>query len=591
MQAIRVGLGVVGWILLPASLATVPVTRVTAAPARDTLVVATLQEPDSLNPFLGATVAANQLFRLTYRYLTSYRPGDNHPVPDLATSWRVSPDRLTWTFQLREGVRWSDGRPVTAADVAFTYRVVMRHPETVNAAAAAVFAEVSALDPATVEIRTREPTPTMLYLDIPIVPAHAWADRDPATPVDRPGPLTVGSGPFRLTAAAPGQFLRLAADPTYQPAPPRIGTLVLQHFGTSDAAAQAVRKGDADVVANLTPAQYTALGRVPGVTTVDAAATRFTELGANPGAARSDGTPIGDGHPALTDARVRAAIEHAIDRPTLVARVLGGHGEAGAGYLPTADKPWSWQPSGDQLRGYDPGRANQILDAAGYPRGPDGVRARAGRRLDLRLYVPDSRALYQQSATYLVSWLREIGIAMTPRLMSDTQLGSRVLAGRYDLFLGGWVLDPDPNFLLSVQTCAARPDAGGNGSTDLFLCDPEYDRLYNRQARTLDEATRAQLVRAAQERLYRQALPIVLFYPAVLEAYRSDRFTGFVRRPSGGSAAGWWSYVAIAPAAPRSTRSASSSRFGWTAGGGAALAGVLIGALVLRRRARRDERE
>jgi peptide/nickel transport system substrate-binding protein len=522
-----------------------------SAERRSTLVVATLQDVDSLNPFVGSSVTASQLFRSMFDYLTDYDPRDNRSVPGLARSWSTSPDGRTWTFRLRDGVRWSDGRALTAGDVAFTYRTIMARPALATSALLRNVQSVEAPDDGTVVIRTVAPTPTMLSLDVPIVPAHVWAGRDPAAAVTDPAVL-VGSGPFRLTAARQGVGYELARNPGYWRGAPRIDRLVYRYLTNGDAAVQALLAGEVDVVGNLTPAQYEALGRDRRIGRNVARGSRLTELGLNAGAARADGVPLGDGHPALRDVRVRRAIDHAIDRDVLVRRVLGGQGDPGAGYLPPTYRPWGWRPAPASLRGYDPGEAARILDSAGYRVGADGVRVMpgGGRRLSFTVLVPNGRAHYEQSATYLVDWLRAVGIELRVQVMSDADKAARVAAGRYDMFLGGWVLDPDPDFLLSVQTCDARPDAGGTGTTDTFLCDPEYDRLYTLQSRQLDPAARAATVWRMQRRLQDGAGLLVLYYPGVLEAYRSDRFTGLVRRPAAsGSVAGPWSFAVARPVA------------------------------------------
>src|SRR3954454_12642019 len=326
------------------------------SPTPDTMVVGWLQDVDTLNPFVGVQATSTQIFRLTYDYLTDYSPLDNRPVPALAQSYHPSADGLTWTFTLRQGGRWSDGQPLTSKDVEFTYRTLMTHPALANSSQVRNFASVDAPDPATVVIRTKVPVPSMLSLDIPIVPAHLWAGHDPAHELS-PAAARVGSGPFRLVEATSGAY-RFARNPGYFRGPPKVEQLIFRYFSNSDAAVQALRKGEVDAVGGLTPAQFDALAGDRQIARNEAQYSRFTELGFNPGAARTDGTPIGNGHPALRDVRVRRAIDSAIDRPTLLRRVLGGHGAVGLGYLPPAFTPWGWQPPAGATRPFDPALAN-----------------------------------------------------------------------------------------------------------------------------------------------------------------------------------------------------------------------------------------
>lgn len=559
------------------------------APTPVTMVVAALQDVDTLNPFVGSQATSTQIFRLTYDYLTDYSPVDNSPVPGLAKTWTTSADGLTWTFRLREGVRWSDGKPLTSKDIEFTYRTLMDHPTLANAAQVQNFAAVRASDPVTLVITTKVPIPNMLTLDIPIVPAHLWAGHDPETGLTGTAAL-VGSGPFHLVEVRQSSYYRFESTRGYWRGTPKVSGLIFRHFNDSDAAVQALRKGEVDVVGNLTPAQYDALAGDRRIARNEAQSSRFTELGFNAGAARADGTPIGNGHPALRDVQVREAVDRAIDRRVLVERVLDGHGTAGVGYLPPAFAPWGWQPPPTSIRGFDPAAANRILDEAGYRRGSDGVRLmpNSQRRLAFNLLVPNGRAHYQQSATYLTGWLKAIGIEIRPQLLSDTEKGARTAVGRYDMFLGGWILDPDPDYLLSVQTCGARPVGSAVGLTDTFVCDPGYDRLYQLQARQLSRDERARTVQQMQQRLYDNADLLTLYYPAVLEAYRGDRFAPLLRRPAAfGSVNGSWSYAAAVPLRPAQPDQGVPI---WPLVAVALLV-VVIGGGLWRLRATRDHRE
>ena len=571
-----------------------PSPAVGSAKSTSVLKAAVLQDVDSLNPFLGISASTVQIFGLIYDRLTDYRTSDNQPVPGLATNWKTSADHRTWTFSIRSGVRWSDGQPLTAADVAYTYNTIMKNPASVNASLVKTFTSVTAPDAGTVVITTRVPTSTMLALDIPIVPAHIWKNRDPMAELDQGVGALVGSGPFRIVQARPGQEYRLDRNSGYWQGAPGMDEIVLRYFANSDAAAQALRKGEIDVVGNLTPAQSGALARDRSISTNEAQGTRYTDLVFNAGAARKDGTAIGDGHPALRDQRVREAFELAIDRRTLVDRVLAGHGQVGSAYFPPSYAPWSWSPGAGVRRDFDIAAANRLLDSAGYTRGSNGLRTmpkggpEAGRTLSFRLYAPTERAHYGQSAQYLTQWLRQVGIEIKNTGMADSQIGDRVSAGKYDLFLGGWILDPDPDFQLSIQICDARPDAEGNGSSNGFTCDRTIDQLYATQAEQTDAAARVQTVHKIQERMYQIVPQIMLYYPSVLEAYRSDRVTNLQRRPAGtGSVVGAWSYRAARPVSAPADPADSSSTVWVTI---AVVVLVLLVAAALIRRRRRQAR-
>jgi peptide/nickel transport system substrate-binding protein len=160
---------------------------------------------DSLNPFLGIQAPSYEMWGLTYDYLTGYSMTDMSPEPGLASKWTTSDDGLTWTFTIRSGVRFSDGEPLTAADVAYTYNRIMTGQ--VEKASWSSYlkgvTDITAPDDTTVLMKLKKPSATLPLLPIPIVPEHVWKDvseKDVKSYSAEPkgGQPVVGSGPFRL---------------------------------------------------------------------------------------------------------------------------------------------------------------------------------------------------------------------------------------------------------------------------------------------------------------------------------------------------------------------------------------------------------
>ncbi|MBE9373506.1 ABC transporter substrate-binding protein [Saccharopolyspora sp. HNM0983] len=562
-----------------------------------TLRVGLQQQIDSLNPFLGYSLAATDLFRLIYPTLTTYSAQDFAPEPELAESWEVSADRLTWTFRIRDGVRWSDGAPVTAGDAAYTFNRMMRDPAaaTANGNVVENFEAVRAADDRTLVVRTARPQATMLAIDAPIVPEHVWSRIGDIASFDNEDMPIVGSGPFELVDHRAEQNVTLRADPDFWRGPPQVDRVQFVQFKNSDAAVQALRKAEVDVVQKLTPAQFDALAEEPDVQQVRGQGRRFYELILNPGAAGSDGEPIGTGHPALRDVRVRQALDRAIDRRVLVDRVLRGYGEQGAGYLPPIFGTYHWRP--EQPRTFDPAAAARELDAAGYRRGPDGVRRTPqGRPLDFDFVLHGSEPADAQVGEFVQRWFADLGIRVTLEPVSDNQVNDRTSTGDFDMVISGWSANPDPDYVLRLQTCAARPGGAGAGSSDTFLCDERYDELYDRQLGEFDPARRAELVERAQRRFHEQAAGLILYYQDSLEAYRSDRFAGFTRQPAQDGVIvaqqGYWGYYGADPTeqAERGTPGQGAAVL-WVIGGAAVLVGTVGTVRAARRRATADQRE
>ncbi|MGW6928622.1 ABC transporter substrate-binding protein [Lentzea sp. NPDC054927] len=556
------------------------------------LKVAIVQQIDTLNPFLAVFQSSTEIGRLMYDYLTAYAADDQRVTDGLANRWEPSADKLTWTFTVPEGKKWSDGQPITARDVAFTYNLMLTDEvaRTANGSFVTNFESVTASDDKTVVIRTKAPQVTMLALDIPIVPKHVWEKVPSVKDYTNEQMPVVGSGPFVLTEHVAGQFIKLKANKNYWRGAAKYDELHFVYFQNSDAAVQALAKGEVDLVNRMAPAQFDSLAGKAGVTRNKAQGRRFTELLINPGAQTRTGEPVGDGSPALRDVRVRRAIAQALDLDSLVKRVNLGYAEKGAGLVPPVFGKWHWQPGESEQRKFDPAAANAALDAAGFPRKADGT------RFPLRLIGRAGRAYDEQASEYLKRSMNDIGIPLDVRLVSDNQLNEATTAATYDLAFSGWATNVDPDFILGLHTCAQRPGSDGKGgTTDAYFCDETYDKLYAQQLSEFDEGKRVEIVKQMQARFYDQVPAVVLAYENALEGYRSDHFAKFTTQPAQGGVImaqnGMWGYYGAEPAG-RAAQS-SGSRWPGLVLGGAVIAGlVLVSVFYARRRnATAGERE
>ena len=557
MIIVRSTLRAVGVTLLASALVTGPVAlpagaEEAGAQSPKILRVGVTQEVDSLNPFISITRTGTDILRANFDYLTVYSQKDYSVQPSLAESWTTSDDKLTWTFKIRKGVKWSDGQPLTAKDPAFTFNKMLddETARTANGSYVAQFESVKATDDYTLVIKTKVPQSTMLGLDVPIVPEHVWSKvtdvgAEPQFPM-------VGSGPYYVTDFKEAQFTKMKANPNYWRGKPKIDELHFIYYSNADAAVTALQSGQVDLVNRLTPTQFDALQGDSDVATNNAQNRRFNEIVINPGAATNDGTPIGDGNPALKDVKLRRAIAQAIDSKTLVDKVWGGYASEAAGYIPPAFKDYAWKPSGKEVREFDLDAAGKALDAAGYKKGPDGVRLdKQGKPLNLRLLAHAENVVDENAGPYIKSWLSDIGLNITIVPVSDTQINEATTRGEFDLAFSGWNANPDPDYVLSLQTCANRPNAQGKGGTpDSFFCDKTYDNLYKKQLSELDPAKRADIVKQMQARIYDQAPLVILGYDNALEAYNKKAFEGFPLQPTKGvimNQQGYWGYYGATP--------------------------------------------
>ena len=554
---------------------------------------------DSMNPAVGLEAPAYFMYALNYDLLVNFSLKDFSPAPGIAESWETSEDGLTWTFHIREGMKWSDGEDITADDVAYTYQRTIDDPIGNWKSYLAQIDEINVVDDYTLEITTKEETPSLLSAYVYILPEHIFSEIDKQelkTFENFPDPVT--SGPFHVVEWRKGQFFRMEANEDYWGGTPKIDEVIYRVFNNEDALVQALMSGDIDFADTLGADFFDSLEGEEGVGLNEAAIPSFEEIGFNSGA--SETQPDSDGHPALEDPQVRLAISRAIDRQTLVDRVLKGHGVVGSTIVPPAMAFYHYEPTEEELQTFDLDAANALLDEGGYEdTDGDGVREMpgGGEPLEFRYFVRSEENATVTTSEFVSEWLAEIGIATDVKSLTDTKLTDVIYEGKYDMFHWGWYPDPDPDFILSVMSCGQRPPDGV--WSDSFYCDEEYDQMYEEQKTLIDIEERAEVVKEMQQMVYNDAPYAVLYYDQTLQAYREDRWTGFTPQPSDGgdllASYGPHGFVSIEPLSAESQEAAARESAGGipTAVWAAIVAGALLvvfGALVFRRRASREDR-
>ncbi len=500
-----------------------------------TLTIGLTQDIDSPNVTAGYLVSSFEVWNLMYDTLTTKAASDFSVQPALAESWEVSDDGQTVTYTLREGLQWSDGEPLTADDVAYTINR-SRDEEWINHSSTVANITATAVDDRTVELVSSVPDPKLPVMDVYIVPQHVYESISADDIVSYDGLDGVGSGPYTLESWSPGESWVMVRNENYhgweEGAEGLIDRIVFRLFSNGDAMAAALQQGELDAAHSVPAESFQRLDEDPNIVAVVGQQGGFSELGMNAGAGG-----IGDGHPALLDKTVRQAINHAIDRDLLLERVALGLGSPGGVISPSADPSWKPEIPADQLLGFDPAKANQMLDDAGYAdTDGDGVREMpdGSRPLEFRYAQRSESTAEPALSEFVTGWLEDIGIATTIVVFDDSQLTDAVSAGEFDLFSWGWTPFVDPDPMLSYFTCSqVSYNADDYGYNDANWCNEEYDTLYQRQNVELDPDTRRDIVGEMLLLLYEEAPYVVYFDDADLQAYRTDRFEGWIRQPEG----------------------------------------------------------
>ncbi len=520
-------------------------------------------EPDNLNPFIGYTAEAFEIWYLAYDALVGYDPATLSPMKGeestgLATDWTISEDELTWTFTLRQDAVWSDGEPVTAEDVAFTYNYVIKNDLENWTAYTNLIDEAAVIDDYTVEFKCSKPKPDMTRHYVPIVPEHIWSKITPedAAKGFQNDPPIVGSGPFQCVEFKKSSYVRMTVNPHWRGPQPKIDEIYFMYFTNSDTMLQDLKSGNIDGVGGLVANQMAQLENEPGIEAEAIVVDGFNELGFN-----CYDSPDSKAHPACRDWKFRQALNWAVDLQKAVDLVYLGYTSPGTTIIPPdyyQDPDWHWEPPDDVKYTYDPEMAAQKLDEAGYPLNADGKRTYKGKPIELSLIARSESSESQQYAKLIAGWFKDVGVKVKIEVMDEGALMDRqynyegdTFAPDYDMFLWGWYLDFDPGSMLNYFT----EDQIENWS-DCNWTDPEYEKLYVLQSEELDTAKRVEYIHRMQEILYEQTPYIVTDYGPDFEAWNTAKWEGYIHipEPKGnvllppfGNGCGYVNFLSIGP--------------------------------------------
>jgi peptide/nickel transport system substrate-binding protein len=369
----------------------------------------------------------------------------------LATDWTISPDHLTYTFNIRSGVKWADGQPFAADDVLFTYHVLQDTEYTQPGAEFWRLVGVGPGGPGQVVFTLRAPSASFpLALRIGIIPKHVFEGMAPAQIASSPysGVRAFGTGPFKVAAMSP-LAINLDRNSFANPQP-YLDHLVLRTYSSADpqSAIRAVRQGVADLVGGIEPQEVDALQGPGDVSVIDA--RMFTN-------AFASFNPDGPGKQFFSDPAVRLALVQAVDRQRILNDVLAGRADADPTPLPVGG--WAYSAAAAALHPFDATAAAQALDKAGWliPQGGK-LRTKNGVPFKFVLVAADSYPNHQV-ADALASQLLQIGVEADVKAVPASQLVQSYLIGRnYQMALAAIDVGPDPD-LYSLWHSGADPGA------------------------------------------------------------------------------------------------------------------------------------
>lgn len=459
--------------------------------------------PTNLDPRVGTDSFSEHLDGLIFDSLVAHDQRLN-VVPDLAQKWET-PDPLTYVFHLRNGVKFHDGRPLTSADVKFTFDSILSGAvKTAKAGSFRIVQSVDTPDAATVVFHLREPYASFLWdltkPGIGIVPQGSGSEVS-----KRP----IGTGPFRFVSAAVDEEIVLDRNPNYFAGAADIPRVRFRIVPDAIVRALELRKGTGDVTVNsLSPDTIAAFQAERNIVVEDQAGTVLGYIAFN----------FDD--PILARREVRQALAYATDRRTLINNLLHGMAIPAGSLLPA--NHWAYETRVKQYD-YNAAQAEKLLDAAGLHRQPDGVRL----RLTLKTSTDQSTRLLAEA---LADQWRRVGVVLDLRSLEFATFYSDITHGSFQLYtlrlIGG---NNDPDIFEYVFSSKKIPPDGANRG---HYKNPALDKLLDQARTEADREKRKALLSQIQKIVAEDEPYINLWYLDNVCVHR-NRLTNVVIPPAG----------------------------------------------------------
>ncbi len=455
---------------------------------------------------------------LSYIFDTLMWKDESGLIPYLAEDYSVSEDGLTYTFQLRKGVSFTDGTPFTAEDVKFTFDYMKEHPY--KWVSVSMVEEASVVDEHTVEIKlnkTYNPFLSDVAGSLPILPKHIWENVTEPETFTEPE-AAISTGPFILDNydAAAGTYT-FKANEDYFYGDVQIDKLVIANVSGGDSK-EALLSGEIAAAPNISYKAAMSLKDSPEYTVLEGPGLSVTRLYFN------------FDEEAMAVKEIRQAMYHAVNLDEIVEKAYGGAGYPGSAGHVQPGTPW-YNPDVRQYA-YDVETAKKMLSEAGAAdSNGDGILEYNGEEMSYTLTFTEND---EKLAELLVSYMKAVGIELVPQSADDATVKAAISEGNFELaFNTNGSFGGDPVFLSRFATVGAdgAPSVTGQGGTTWE--SEEYNRIYNESAVEQDDVKRHQQVKELQEIIAEELPCLTLYYKKAVAAYNNTIFDGFYYTPDG----------------------------------------------------------
>ena len=461
----------------------------------------------TLNPWSpNAFVESLFINRVIFEGLT--KPGkDLAPAPDLATSWTIAPDGLSWTFKLRDGVKWTDGKPFSADDVAFTFNDIVLKKElgAQNAASYAAVKSVTVVDPTTVrfDLSRKFAALASFASSSGIVPKHVLS-ADPLKTTSFNKGTPVSTGPFKVEKYTSGQSVSLVRNDSYFGPKPYLDKVVFTVVPDPNTQIAQALSGDLTIMILDNKAAVDRVKNASGLTVVSRPLVQYYWLALNQTDSR------------FTDVRVRQAFVHAIDRKAIIKSVELGYGQIANSPITPALKAY-FDPSLSEKYPYDPPKAKELLAAAGWTPGANGVLQKDGKPFQFTMDV-GQRGVLEPVNALIQQDLKNVGVIADLNTMEwNAYIQKDVVRRDYTATVNWWTYPSDPDVFPYYHSSAA-----GKGFNIPGYQDPKLDDLLV-QGQSASDLEQRKAVYKQLQAYTSETLPyLFLWYPQEIDVLSSS---------------------------------------------------------------------
>ena len=516
------------------------------------LVVATFGDPKTFNPITANESSSEQVYRFLFWGLVNFDWPTATPLPGLAESWSVEPDQKTWTFKLRRNSFWSDGQPLNADDVVFTWNDVIYNPDILNTTVDLFRIDkknfqVTKVDDYTVRAVTPEVYAPMLeaFGSVPIIPKHILAPavaekRFPsAYGINSRPEMVVGAGPFKIKQFKPGQFTLLERNPYFLETDsqgqrlPYLDAIIYTVVPNQNAVSLQFLRGESDANEQVMPDEFehyqtdAKKGRFNLLNLGLGPEVYFFWFNQNTNANPKTGKPYVDSKKLawFRNQKFRQAVSYAVDRASIVKAVYNGRAQPNYGYVTSANP--KWQNTNIMTYPYSLDKAHELLAEIGIKdRDAEGfLKDAAGNTIELVLNTNTGNPVRERTALMLLEDMKRLGFKVTFQAVEFNALLDR-LHNSFDydtalLSLGGSGIDPSGSLNVIKSDAFAHfwfPNQK-DPSTDW---EARLDYLMNAQIKTLDFSERKKSFDEVQSIMAEQMPFIYTVAPNSYAAIRAD---------------------------------------------------------------------